>query len=88
MWSDIIIALRIHRNRLTAKAGIGIATSQHVDAKINVIIRMPNFTFYKKTNLLNILIVGKLHGKLRKKRTFGESVHEAKETILVNDHVT
>ena len=59
-----------------------------MDAKINVIIRVPNFTFYKKTNLLNILIVGKLHGKLQKKTAFGESVNEAKKTILVNDHVT
>ena len=32
--------------------------------------------------------VGKLHGNSQKKRAFGESVHEAKKTILVNDHVT
>ena len=32
--------------------------------------------------------VPKLHGNLQKKSAFGESVHEAKETILVNNHVT
>ena len=32
--------------------------------------------------------VPKLHGNLQKKSAFGERVHEAKETILVNDHVT
>lgn len=66
MWSDIIIALRIHRNRLTAKAGIGIATSQHVDAKINVIIRMPNFTFYKKNEFTEHSNCGKIAWEVTK----------------------
>ena len=32
--------------------------------------------------------VRRLHGNLQRKGAFGDSVHEAKETILVNDHVT
>ena len=32
--------------------------------------------------------VPKLHRNLQKKSAFGESVHEAKTTILVNDHET
>ena len=115
LWSDVIV-----RNRLTARAEIGIATFQptsfpgsfvfpqegsgrrkwsgssttpscgktkdpgnevafqHVDAKIQ--------WFILPTGHSNR--VPKLHGNLQQKGAFGESVHEAKETILVNDHVT
>jgi len=73
LWSDVIVG-----NRLTARAEIGIATFQHVDAKIQ--------WFILPTGHSNR--VPKLHGNLQQKGAFGESVHEAKETILVNDHVT
>ena len=91
LWSDVTI-----RNRLTARPEIGIATFQHVVTKSQCDRANAEFYLPHENDRIKCFIlptghsnyVPKLHGNLQQKGAFGENVHEAKETILVNDHVT
>ena len=81
---------------MAARAEIGIVPFEHVDARIQCERAKVEFYLPRENDRIKWLIlptehsncVPKLHGNLQKKGAFGESVHEAMKTILVNDHVT